>query len=297
MERTDSRQSVTRGRILFWIRLLAVLTFVLLAWRGDAAARTFMTQRARFFIDLGESGPVSGPAWLTPADVRSIRDDSGLRGRTASLFTPDLGRAVADAYLRSPWVRRVAGVRLRYPNRLHAYLEVRKPVAGVLVAGDRIALVDEEGRRLPGLRDRAPEGLSYPFLRLYGVDAPLPEPGDIWSREVTEGVAVVNHLLGMEPDMAAAARLLGVDVANVGGRRSRRAPEITLVCAAGTVIEWGRSPASPLGAVDPAVPEKLERLRRALCLYVGLEGLRTLKLQFDELYVDEGSPERADAGR
>ncbi len=78
-----------------------------------------------------------------------------------------------------------------------------------------------------------------------------------------------------------------IDVSNIGVRDDRLKPEVLLTSASGTVIEWGRSSASPRVRTEPRLADKLMRLRQALILYPGLVGLARLKLQYDELTVVE----------
>ena len=59
----------------------------------------------------------------------------------------------------------------------------------------------------------------------------------------------------------------------------RRRSQVSLVCANGCTIMWGRAPeTSRFG--DPDCTEKLENLRGVLASYLDLRGLRYVKLYF-----------------
>ena len=161
-------------------------------------------------------------------------------------------------------------------------LRIREPAAGILIGGRDIYLLDESGRRLPGVRKRAPDGIRHPLLRIDGVVAKPPFPGDVWSDPVREGVSVALALR-RRPDLVRRAGIVAIDVSNVGLRVDRKESEIVLVTAGGARIEWGRSDVSPWAANEVSVEHKLELLEMAMSAYPGLAGVDRLRVQFENL--------------
>jgi len=278
------------SRIWIAVRLLLVIALVMLLWVAARRSHAFVARHPAFVVDPAATVAHSPAPWLTRDDLLSIREGSGLLGRRFSFFTPGLDGIFARGYEGSPWVRRVTAVRLVYPNRVNVGLLVRKPVCGVPAPGDWMILVDETGVRLPGLRSGPPDGVARPFLSLAGVTGNPPEPGEVWSGQVWEGAAVAVDLLGLAPRVIREAGVAAIDVSNVGGRVDRVAAEIVLTTKSGVRIEWGRSRRSRLGSLDPSIEDKFRRLRRALRAYPRLGGVKTVKLQYDELYVVPVTP-------
>ena len=291
----SAEQQTEGSRIWSAVRLLLVVLVAVVVWRGvtTVAARRAAEERHRVYADACQ--PTELPAWLTERDVAGIRRDSGLAGKSFSLFTPGLAADFANAYARSPWVERVVASRLRAPNRVEVTLAIRKPVAGFLTDRNTIVLVDRHGIRLPGERRREPRGLGHPLFRLTGVKAPPPRAGAVWSPAVAEGARVAFELTGLDPAVDRSAAIFDVDVANVEGREDPARPEILLRAASGAVVEWGRSSLSKLGQLDPPASEKLSTLARAGEGHPGLRGGARVKLQFDGLIVEEAPVVRGPA--
>jgi cell division septal protein FtsQ len=262
----------------------------MLLWVAARRSHAYVARHPAFVVDPAAAVAHSPAPWLDRDDLESIREDSGLLGRRFSFFTPGLDRIFEEAYESSPWVRRVTGVRLVYPNRVYVALEVRRPVCAVPWRSRGLLLVDENGVRLPGVRSRPPPGLSKPFPRLLGVTGRPVAPGEVWSGQVCEGAAVALDLTGMPEALKRAVPIAAIDVGNVGGRKDRVESEIVLVTDSGVRIEWGRSRRSPLGDLDPPVTDKFLRLEQALRAYPGLRGVGTVKLQYDALYTIPAAP-------
>jgi len=272
------------SRIWTTVRLLLLVALVMLLWVAARRSHAFVARHPAFLVDPAATVAAAPAPWLLRSDLDSIRAGSGLLGRRFSFFTPGLEGIFERGYSGSPWVRRVTGVRLVYPNRVNVGLEVRKPVAGVPVSGG-VILVDEAGVRLPGVRKAPPEGLGSPFLTLAGVTGNPAAAGEVWSGQVWEGAAVAFDLGGLDPDLLRRAGIVSVDVGNVGGRANGVSAEIVLATTSGVRIEWGRSRRSRLGSLDPPLTDKVKHLKRALRAYPRLSGVKTVKLQYDELYV------------
>jgi hypothetical protein len=258
---------------------------VVLAWRGIEHLNARSAAHPAFVVDPWHCLVRSAPSWLSPDDLESIRRDSGLLAERHSLFSPGLPERYARAYERSAWVRRAVIALLRYPNRLEVHLEIREPVAAVRTEAG-LVLIDEEGVRLPGVRQSLPGG-GRPIRRIVGVESAPPEPGRVWRGAAREGAVVARTLLDLPLDLAREVPVVEIDVGNARGRVDPARSEILLVTECGTVIEWGRSHASPRAALEPRAQMKFEKLRKALQVYPRLAGLSRLKLQFDDIVVEE----------
>jgi hypothetical protein len=195
-----------------------------------------------------------------------------------SIFTEGLERRIAESYEASPWVERVVRVRRVYPDRFRVELELRRPA--VLVASDEgLVPVDREGVRLAALDSEAPELRALWLPTLLGVASKPPPLGVRWrDRALDEGLALVEH---MRKDylegISRSVRFESLDVSNVGGRADPLESEVSFITPERVVLEWGRSPASPLPDAL-GFEEKLRQLRNVLVEFPGLAGVQRVKL-------------------
>jgi hypothetical protein len=257
-------------------------------WAGARRAHVWVASHPRFVVDPAYAKVRVRAPWIGATELDQIRRESGLLGKRYSFFTPNLTGIFEEGYARSSWVRRVIGAKRRYPNRVDVLLEIREPIAGIRLGGDDIHLVDEDGVRLPGTWRDPP----VPVWTLTGVAEPPGAAGRVWSEPVRHGASVALDLRGIRPEVARAAGILSLDVGNVGGRIDARHPEIVLRAASGARVEWGRSRLSPRAALDPAPALKLERLAQVLRAYPRLRGLKSVKLQFHEIYLEHAERTR-----
>ncbi len=264
------------------IRILLLVAFFSLVAHAAAVAGARVRSAQRFRIEPALCAVAERPEWLSRSDVEEIRRASGLGSESLPLLDPDTARRLADGHGMSAWVRRVAAVRLAYPDRAVVALELRKPLAGILVGERDIVLLDEEGRRLPGVRRRPPDGLGYSLPRIEGARGSPPAPGRTWSPAVTEGVAVAREILGWPAALAREIPVLSIDVGGVGD-----GGPVVLCTVGGALVEWGRSQAHEFGSLGPGVAEKVRKLEQALRVRPGLVGIARLKLQFPDLVVEE----------
>ncbi|MCU0725121.1 MAG: hypothetical protein MUE73_04930 [Planctomycetes bacterium] len=273
------RQQVLVGlavRLLLFVGFytLFVLTAIT-AHRRVAAAQCFRLEPALCRV-------LAKPAWMPASEIEAIRRATGLLDRSLPLYEPGLTERLGEAHAASPWVKRVREVGLFHPNRAVVALELRKPLAGVLMNGRDIVLVDEEGVRLPGLHRRPPKDLGYPLRRIDGVGGAPPAAGVVWSAAVKEGAAVAGELLILPPDLAGALPIVSIDVSAVG-----RGGPVLLTTTSGAVIEWGRSRSHEFGALGPTLAEKVRKLERTLVVHPSLAGVHRVKLQFPDLVVEQ----------
>lgn len=254
------------GGMRLLLVLAAIAAFVLHARsrvEGEQAYR--IGPRA---TDLGEA-----PAWLAPC----ARDEVArvLPAEGVSVFEPDLAARIARSFAAFPWVREVRRVEVLPPGRVEFELVVRRPAAAVQYGGTR-RLIDDTAYVLPSRYFPDDRAANLPLIRGLG-PAALQEGAVVESEPLRHGLSVVTTLRA-EGLLDAMGPGLAIDVANVGGRVDPRRSEIVLVCASGTVVEWGRAPVS--SDLNRPLDQKLAQLRELLRATPRLEGIHLVMLQF-----------------
>ncbi len=305
-----------RPRLEFAAKAFLNVSFAAVLVVGAARIREKAVRAPEHEIALGRWTVLARPTWATLDDVREVRSASGLSGRVVSAFDRQRAGWVEPALARSPLVRRVLGVRRALPDRLEAVLELRRPVAAVLVGGGAVAYVeayvevDEEGTALlPPSRER-PVREGRPLRVITGASGPVPPTGGRFGADVAAAAALALDLDRYEEEerVKVLALLDRIDVANWGGRQQRGASEIALhpsahvvPSAAGAgagaaagprhekrsrcVVEWGRCGAAEADSGEPSFAAKAARLVQAVRLFPGLEGVRTVRVAFADLVV------------
>lgn len=238
---------------------IAVVVVVALGWVGCVRAWRWLAGLEEFQVRPGELC-LDEIEWLDVAafmeDVRATDPSNILTGK-CSFFTPGLASKVAEAYGRSPWVRRVNYVRRRFPSTLEISLSLRRPYAQVLWEGDR-AMVSRRGVVLSPSIYRVPaQGLHRPAIRLQRVPERVPRPGQVWGNgDVVCGLTTLQYL--EEKLLLARLPVKCIEVRLEGGlfRGLRRC--VVLHTAAGAEIRWGLPPhAEGLGAREVESETKL----------------------------------------
>ena len=305
--------SPLRSRLEFAAKAFIVTSFV-----GVLAAGALRLGRKAFIardhrIDFSRWTVVSRPAWSTLDDVQAIRAQSGLDRYYSSIFdTPAL--AGVDAYLARPVaVRRVAGVRRVYPNRIEAVLELRRPAVAVRVAGkqDRWVEADEDGVALSQPLAVRPVREGYPLRVVLGAAGSMAAPGARFGPDVVAAASIAEFLdtYSDEKGRALLAALDRIDVSNYGRRTKPGSSEILLgalprpaapggAVAPGQlppvspkcVVEWGRAGDRQDGGHEMPFDAKASRLLQALRLFPGLAGIKTVRVAFDDLAVVPDGP-------
>ena len=144
---------------------------------------------------------VEGTAHTDVTEVRRVaRIDRG-----DTMAGVDTARS-ADRIERLPWVER-ATVTRRWPGTIEIEVTEREPLAVVVVAEGRVALVDEDGRVLEVMRSQTPTGLP----EVTGVRGRVAE-GEELGGDVRDALLVLRalseHLSGVvasvSPDLDAA---------------------------------------------------------------------------------------------
>lgn len=240
-------------------------------------------------VDLGVWTVLVRPEWASLDDVSRIRREAGLAGRSASLVDREELSFVRMRLETSPSVRRVVTLRRVSPNRLVADLELRAPAAAVELPGGEpfYVPVDADGVALSAPSPARPSRSGAPLRLITGVAAGAPEPGLRFGPDVSAAARLADRLDGVSC-RGWTAFLDRVDVANHGGRSDPRLSEIVLASSGGEGgcrVEWGRLGAEAEQTGEPAFESKAGRLRRALDLFPGLVGLRSVSVAFRELVV------------
>jgi hypothetical protein len=210
------------------------------------------------------------PEWVTP-EIRSEleRIDLGGEEGSPSLFDGGALDRVKERLERSPWVREVSRIRLRYPTFeaagvIDVELILRVPVA-LVEHGGLYYLADREGTRLGNPYREAPTvWFGVPAVVCIPAAGQLPDAGGRWtSRDVLQGleVAKVLHESGI-PREFPSRRIDSIDLSNLHGRKDPRKSEIVL-WSGSLRLTWGRSPISS-GARSVSVKDILANLRDVL---------------------------------
>ncbi len=217
----------------FFIALAAVFVCSVLV-----LLKSYVRRYDCYQVDARTLVPTSLPSWAAPGVRRDLSVLPGIPARF-SIMTPRICERVASAFRTNPWVDEVLSVRKVYPNRLAVELRLRRPVAGVRVAG-KYYLVDAWGRRLSEGITGWPMGAdALPVI--VTADATMPPRGGTWpSDAVRAGSSVARTLLDTRGFLP--TRFAVIDCTNMGPRRDVRKSDIVLVTHEGTFVRWGRSP-------------------------------------------------------
>ncbi len=262
-------------RIYLWIGVVGGL------WLAGLGVRSYVLAMPRYQIDTGELRVVDRPEWMPERIAADIRVPPELAGRF-SVFDPRLVASVARGFTANPWVRQVQEVRKEYPNTIYVSLDLRRPVASVLIEGCWY-LVDRDGVRLPGVDFGAPE-LPDPIPVMKGVRVGPPAPGRPWDdRGVLEGAVVGEIILASQT--LRAVDISEIDVSNAGGRVDPRAGEVVLRTKLGTRIVWGRTDLSE--GMKLSSQQRLEILENHLAegllrTYPKLQGISEIEVRFGQ---------------
>ena len=226
----------------FWahtfFRLLIGALVAAGGWLALAMARDKAVDLRDFQVSPASLEFISKPDWVTGPIERQLKN-FGWAGEKISLLDTDAAKMVAAALLANPMVRKVTSVKREFPDRVRAKVELREPVALVL-RGNRYYMVDAEGTRLPG-EFRSRSAVDLDLMLVAYVRSTPPPAGKIWDDPAVVEASRLAGFLKDHGDLVKKARITAIDSSNVGGRRSPREPEITLLTADHTKIFWGRS--------------------------------------------------------
>ncbi len=239
--------------------LIAALVFAG-GWMLIAMARDQAVKLDDFQISTGCIDLASKPSWVkgvVETQIKTVPEGAG----SVSLLDSSATTKIASTLAANPWVKEVKSVVRQFPNRVRAEVALRDPAAFVLRSG-KFYVIASDGTRLPGEYSSITEpGLDLPMI-VYVRSMP-PAAGKIWDDPaVTEG-AKVAAVLRKHPDVAKAARIMAIDTSNIGGRRTPRESEITLLTHDRTQIFWGRGVDYP-GGTELSPERKMAGLKAVL---------------------------------
>jgi hypothetical protein len=266
--------------ILKWVLPSLALVAVCVAgllWSRNAVATSTRHRVIAPEHDLAQMGVNDWGADIAKEIDRCVAFADG-----RSILDETLPQEVANAYHRSPWVKQVHSVQKRYPNQLHARLDLRRPAAAVTFRsslGTRYYLVGDDGVCLPRSYTTWPARLSKRIPVVRGVRGAPPPAGQRWNDPAVLSALRVVAVLKSSPVITRRFHFVEVDVRNFGGRRDPKLSEINVITQNNCVIEWGRAPGSDAPGELP-VPEKIAKLERFLKDPENPTENRTLNLRF-----------------
>jgi hypothetical protein len=226
-----------------------------------------------FRVDRSQVVLAGVPSWMGAADRLVFAEDLRAEDRRPIHERGVLVDAVRAA-AADPRVERVVDARRVLPNRIEITVDLRRPVAFMATVEGAFP-VDANGVRLPGV--------GQPDLPVLHVNHEVvPAEGEVFGEAAVATAALVASLPdGLLRDLGLFTVTVAEPYQGVAVRFSRRATEDR----GGVVVEWGRAPHAERASLDPPVNEKVERLRLAARRFPDLGGLRTVRLQFDDLIV------------
>lgn len=264
--------------------VLGTTVFLLLIIHRKVYAHYAM--ESQYQINLAPLEVLASPDWCNdPSFEDAIRSSMKLDGRV-SLFDQDLIPRLLDKYENNPWVARVDSIEKQFPNKLSVKLELRRPV--VLVELKKwnnrsfYYMVDKDSIRIPGEYYTVPN-LPITLPIVVGVRNSPPLPGQKWQDQgLTDAidVACVFKQYDVYPKLDVAA----IDITNSGGKRNKQSSELVILTKNHTQIEWGR-PVNTDKPFELSAAEKIKNLCRVLEVSPQLQGIKMVKVQFDQPYI------------
>lgn len=255
--RTEEGEFPTRSEIL---RGLAPL-FSAACLVGMLCAAVYGLERARRHV---YSQPQHNPPLkLQLADAPTWVEDEGWRDRIlASVCLPEqpatrdfnLLADVAGQMSASGWVSRVRQVSQDTDGTIRLLCDYRRPIAMMLV-GERFVPIDKDGVRLPELYRPDSVREESGWLRVFGIETPMPEVGQPFQADDARAAVRLASLIA---EQEFAPRITGIDVTNYRGRKNRYHSHILLHPRGGKPIEWGSAIGEEIEEIGPV--EKLRNI-------------------------------------
>lgn len=261
---------------------------------GAVRLRAHSSEAPEHRVDLGRWALLRAPDWAGAQDAMAVRRAAGLGKSSLSLLRSGDLAELEDRLEAAPTVKRVAGLCRVLPNRVRVGLELRRPVAVVAVPRSGYAEVDAEGTVLT-VPAAARPARRHPLRVIEGV-AGVPVPGRPAGAEVAAAADLVRRLDAADRAVPAASTAF-LDRVTISPRAAGDAagdPRYTLAAPSGALVEWGRIGAHQESTGEPSFDAKLARLRRALELFPGLEGVSVVKVAFEDLIVVPPKPAPSD---
>ena len=261
-KRSDGPGPVARliARIPPWAAVRSVIILLLVGFVISALLHVarYVQNHERYRIAAVELA--DRPPWCPVAVAEQLKRESD-RFLGRSIYDRKVLSEATLTYRCNPWVRTVRHIRKRFPNALVVNLELRRPGYAVDRPGKSI-VVDREGFVL--LDDsRSWADTLTPLLYVWGVKSTPPVPGRRWSDQALMGGIEVLEAIGRRGDLRQRAGIIGVDVANFNGARSKNESDIMVGARNGFQIAWGRPQSTPHQG-EKRDDEKLDMLERYL---------------------------------
>ncbi|MSR74566.1 MAG: hypothetical protein EXS14_03720 [Planctomycetes bacterium] len=272
MARVPISGSLVGARFASLLTLLALVAFTVLLSRRAADAPRYRVSAARFAV-------ASMPSWL-PGGAAGAGLDRALLAGECSVFDPDLPRLAVEAAAKKPWVREVRSVQRVFPNGVELQVELRTPVALLVLGKERVA-VDCEGVVL----ERDSRVKSDSLALISAVAAAPPAAGQRLAHPQhagwLEGLALLNALRGVGDHPALESlRVKEVRVGTPGKARKPGDSDIVIVSDKPARIRWGIAPGADPTAERDETRKKLDALRLAMLRYEGLVGVEEVDLSY-----------------
>lgn len=264
--------------------VLGVTVFLLLIIHRQVYAHYAM--EPQYQINLAPLEVLAAPDWCNdPSFEDAIRTSLKMEGKT-SIFDNDLVAHLRDKYESNPWVARVESIEKQFPNKLTVKLELRRPVVVVELKkwNNRsfYYLVDKDTVRIPGEYYTVP-ALPITLPIVVGVRNSPPLPGQKWQdKGLTDAIDVA--CVFKQYDVYQKLDVAAIDITNSGGKRSKQSSEIVILTGNHTQIEWGR-PVNTDKPFELSAAEKIKNLCRVLEVSPQLQGIKMVKVQFDQPYI------------
>ncbi|MDI6733813.1 MAG: FtsQ-type POTRA domain-containing protein [Planctomycetota bacterium] len=274
--------SLKRWGIFIFIFTISV--FMLLIIHRKVYA--YYSTQPTYQIDFSSLEVLAKPDWCSEGYFEQTIEDSMKFDGQTPLFDRNLINDLLRKYEQNPWVARVESIEKQFPNKLVIKLEVRRPVAMVemkkLSGRSFYYLIDKQTVRLPGEYYHAPS-LPMTLPVIVGVRNSPPLPGEKWQDKGLSDAIDVAVVL-KEQQVLSQLDITAIDISNINGRLNKRASEIVLLTKNHTQIEWGR-PIKTDKSFELSPAEKIKNLYRALQVSPQLQGIKTVKIQFDRPYM------------
>ncbi|MFH1229874.1 MAG: hypothetical protein V1709_00090 [Planctomycetota bacterium] len=237
-------------------------------------------------INLSSLEVLNKPDWCAEPYFKDVIYGSMKLSGKVSLFDNGFISQLLDKYNNNAWVAKVKSIEKQLPDKVIVKLELRKPVAVVEMKkwSNRSSyyLVDKDSVRLPGEYYTIPSiPITLPVI--VGVRSSPPLAGAKW---LDKGLSNALDVAGVLKKYQVYPKLdvAGIDITNIDGKINKKASEIVIVTKNNVQIEWGR-PIKTDKLFEISAEEKIKNLYRVLEISPQLQGIKYVKIQFDQPYI------------
>jgi hypothetical protein len=237
-------------------------------------------------INLSPLEVLNKPDWCIDPYFKDVICTSMQLTGKVSLFDKGCISQLLNKYKNNDWVAEVKSIEKQFPNKVIVKLELRRPVAVVEIKkfNNRsfYYLVDKDTVRLPGEYYTIPP-LPITLPVIVGVKNSPPLAGEKWpdkglSNALDVAVVLKQYQIYSKLDVAA------IDITNIGGKINKNGSEIVILSKNNVQIEWGR-PINTDKLFELSTEEKIKNLYRVLGISPQLQGIKYVKIQFDQPYI------------